>query len=159
MAGVSTVVPGVLLGLALVSVLIGWPLNLAAIEPFDAWSWRAAGVASIVIALVGLAASLFVPQAYCHFGCPTGALLSFIRSAGSSDRWTARDGTALILLIAGAERVVGVRVLPHTPPKAAPTEWHGRTMGTTWSVKVRDEVADQAAVGEQSRASSNGPNR
>src|SRR5262249_19176593 len=70
--------PAVLLGFALFALLLGWPVDLAKLEPFDAWVWRAAGVVTLLIAVVGLTASLFIPQAYCRFGCPTGALLNFI---------------------------------------------------------------------------------
>jgi polyferredoxin len=69
-------VPFALLALAVCAVLRGWPLDLADIEPFDAWVWRAAGLATLIVAVVGLVGSLFIPQAYCRYGCPTGALLT-----------------------------------------------------------------------------------
>jgi len=40
----------------------------------------------------GLLASVFLPQAYCHYGCPTGAVLKFL--ASSPGRWTRRDAIA-----------------------------------------------------------------
>jgi hypothetical protein len=49
---------------------------------------------------VGLIASAFVPQAYCRFGCPTGALLNFVRARGAADRFSARDTAALALVAA-----------------------------------------------------------
>ena len=138
--------PTILLGFAVVTLLIGGQFNLASLEPFDAWVWRTAGTATLVIAGVGLAASLFVPQAYCRFGCPTGALLNFVRATGSADHWGRRDWTALGFLGAGLLAVFTVRAWPHTELTPAPLAFNGRTMGTTWSVKIRDEVADPAII-------------
>lgn len=95
-------VPFVLLAVALVSAVAGWGLDLAALEPFEAWLWPAAGVASAVIAVAGLVAAVKIPQAYCHYGCPTGALLKFVRSTGAADRWNRRDTAAVALLLLGA---------------------------------------------------------
>jgi NosR/NirI family transcriptional regulator, nitrous oxide reductase regulator len=138
--------PGALLGVALLAVLLGWPVNLASLEPFDAWVWRTAGIATLVIAGVGLAASLFIPQAYCRFGCPTGALLNFVRTTGSADHWGRRDWTALGFVAAGLMAVAGVRMWPGTEPVLEPLRLTGRTMGTTWSAKILDEVADPAVI-------------
>lgn len=87
--------PVALLGLVLVVAMMAVPLDLAGIEPFDAYLVRSAGVATVGVALAGLAASFFVPQAYCRFGCPTGALLNFVRGRGDTDRFSLRDGIAL----------------------------------------------------------------
>jgi hypothetical protein len=79
------------------------PFNLAGLEPFDAWVFRTAGIATLGVAAVGLVASVFVPQAYCRFGCPTGALLNFVRARGATDHFSTRDAAALVLVaIAGA---------------------------------------------------------
>jgi thiamine biosynthesis lipoprotein ApbE len=93
-----------------------------------------------------LAASLFISQAYCRFGCPTGALLSFVRSSGSGDRWGRRDWAALGFLAAGAVIVGATRAWPPHELPPEPLAWHGRTMGTTWSVKIHDEIADPSAI-------------
>lgn len=90
--------PFALLAFALVVTLLALPFELTGIEPFDAYVFRTAGMATIGIAVVGLIASVFVPQAYCRFGCPTGALLAFGRSRGTADRFSVRDGAALALL-------------------------------------------------------------
>jgi hypothetical protein len=37
-------------------------------------------------------------MAYCHYGCPTGALLNFVRAHGKADRFSRRDLAALLLL-------------------------------------------------------------
>jgi Na+-translocating ferredoxin:NAD+ oxidoreductase RnfG subunit len=93
-------VPWLLLVFVLTAVMLAWPVNLNALEPFDAWLIRVAGWGTIAVAVVGLAASLFVPMAYCRYGCPTGALLKFVRYAGHSDAFGKRDAGALLLVLA-----------------------------------------------------------
>ncbi|MBI2924661.1 MAG: FAD:protein FMN transferase [Verrucomicrobia bacterium] len=138
--------PGSLLGLALLTLLLGWPVNLVNLEPFDAWAWRTAGLVTLIIAVLGLAASLFVPQAYCRFGCPTGALLNFVRSSGSADHWGRRDWAALGFVAAGLVAVFAVRAWPRTELAPEPLTFTGRAMGTTWSVKIHDEVAEPSVI-------------
>jgi polyferredoxin len=84
-----------LLLLTLVVAMLAVPLDLAGTEPFAAYIVRSAGWATLCVAGVGLVASLFVPQAYCRFGCPTGALLNFVRTRGATDKFSARDVAAL----------------------------------------------------------------
>lgn len=91
--------PAGLLGLTLLVAMLALPLDLAGIEPFAAYVVRAAGWATLVVAVVGLVASFFVPQAYCRFGCPTGALLNFVRTRGATDRFSRRDAVALVLVV------------------------------------------------------------
>ena len=91
--------PPLLLGVVLIVTFLTLPLDLAHLEPFDAYSLRAAGFATIAIAVAGLLAAPFVPMAYCHYGCPTGALLNFIRSHGPEDRFSRRDFAALLLVL------------------------------------------------------------
>lgn len=91
--------PPALLLLVVVVAMMAVPLDLAGIEPFDAYLVRAAGWATISVAVVGLIASFFVPQAYCRFGCPTGALLNFVRGRGPIDRFSRRDTAALMLVV------------------------------------------------------------
>ena len=138
--------PIVLLGFAVVSILAGWRVSLTSLEPFDAWVWKTAGVATLALAVAGLVASIFIPQAYCRFGCPTGALLNFVRSTGSIERWGRRDLAALAFVSCAVLTVAAVRAWPKSEPVPEPTTWTGRTMGTTWSVKTFEEVADPAAV-------------
>jgi len=90
--------PALLLAMVLTITILGLPMDLAHLEPFDAYSVRAAGVATIAIAVTGLVASLFVPMAYCRYGCPTGALLEFIRARGPTDCFGRRDVAALLLV-------------------------------------------------------------
>lgn len=102
------IVPAILLTLAFCVGLFGWPVNLAAIEPFDAFSFRIAGWAALGIAVFGLVGSFFIPMAYCKFGCPTGGLLEFLRRTARADRLGKRDYLAITLL-AIALIIFGVR--------------------------------------------------
>jgi polyferredoxin len=93
-------VPALLLGVVLLTAMFHWPLDLASIEPFDAFFFlEIFGITSLVIAILGLLASAFVPMAYCRFGCPTGALLNHLRYNARSDRLTKRDAVAVILFL------------------------------------------------------------
>jgi NosR/NirI family nitrous oxide reductase transcriptional regulator len=94
--------PPLLLALVVIVTILVLPIDLAGIEPFDAYLIHAAGWATISIAVAGLVASLFVPMAYCHFGCPTGALLNFIRARGSADHFGRRDIAAAALVALAA---------------------------------------------------------
>lgn len=91
-------VPFVLLTLVLFSAALALPVNLNALEPFDAYLFRVAGWASIAIAIGGLIWSLFTPLAYCRYGCPTGALFKLLRFTGDADRFGMRDWLAALCL-------------------------------------------------------------
>jgi len=93
------IVPLLLLALCLVVAMTQIPFSLASIEPFDAWIFRIAGWASLTIAIFGLAASMFVPMAYCRFACPTGAMLNYLRLNGRSQHWSRRDWMAVSLVL------------------------------------------------------------
>lgn len=88
--------PFVLLAFILFSVAWALPVNLNALEPFDAYLFRVAGWASILMAIVGLLWSLFTPLAYCRYGCPTGALFKLLRFTGDGDRFGTRDWLAAL---------------------------------------------------------------
>jgi transcriptional regulator of nitric oxide reductase len=95
---VLRVIPAALLAWCVLVAMTALPFSLVDIEPFDAWVFYIAGWATITVALVGLVVSLFVPMAYCRYGCPTGALLNYLRFNALSDRWSRRDWTAVALL-------------------------------------------------------------
>lgn len=90
--------PFALVFFTLTVALLALPFDLAGLEPFAAYVVRSAGVATLAVAAVGLIASFFVPQAYCRFGCPTGALLNFVRTRGPTDHFSLRDFAALALV-------------------------------------------------------------
>lgn len=98
-ARVLVTVPIVLLVLCMIVAMTSLPLSLVDIEPFDAWVLSIAGWPTVTIAVVGLIASLFVPMAYCRYGCPTGALLKFLRLHSQSDRWTRQDWIAVGMVL------------------------------------------------------------
>lgn len=91
--------PGLLLLFVLFVVMLPLDFDLAGLEPFDAYVIRSAGLATIVVAVVGLLAAPFVPKAYCKYGCPTGALLEFVRSRGAGDCFGRREVAAGLLLL------------------------------------------------------------
>lgn len=102
--------PVALLLFVLVLGAMAVPFDFAGLEPFDAYLVRSAGWATITVAVVGIVASAFVPQAYCRFGCPTGALLNFVRARGDTDRFALRDAAALGFL--GVALTLHVYYLP-----------------------------------------------
>jgi NosR/NirI family nitrous oxide reductase transcriptional regulator len=89
----------ILLAVVIAGALFRLPINLVDLEPFDAYLWQTAGWAAIAIAVIGLAASAFVPMAYCRFGCPTGAVLDYVRLHGRADRLSSRDAFAAVCLM------------------------------------------------------------
>ncbi|MEM9659161.1 MAG: 4Fe-4S binding protein, partial [Planctomycetota bacterium] len=96
---VLALIPALLLAWCLIVGMTSLGFSLVDIEPFDAYLFRIAGGATIAIAVVGLVASLLVPMAYCRYGCPTGAVLEFLRLNARSDRWTLRDTVAVGYLL------------------------------------------------------------
>lgn len=96
---VLSMVPGILIGVSIVAAMMALNFNLANLEPFDAYVFWIAGWGSIGIALAGLLFSLFVPMGYCRYGCPTGAVLSYVRHHSQAHRFTRQDAFALCLLI------------------------------------------------------------
>ena len=90
-----------LIAWVLLVCLLHLPFSLVDIEPFDAYSWRAAAWPTILIAIAGIAASFKVPMAYCQYGCATGAVLQYLRRHSRSDRWTRADGFALACMVVG----------------------------------------------------------
>lgn len=91
--------PGLLLLWCVVVAMSGLAYSLVDIEPFDAWVFKVAGWATTAVAVLGLVASMFIPMAYCRYGCPTGALLEFLRFNSKSDHWSIRDWGATCLLV------------------------------------------------------------
>lgn len=98
--GLLKMIPPALLLLVLFAALRPWPLDVAGLEPFDAFTPSVAGWSAIGIAVVGLLASRSVPLAYCRFGCPTGAVLGYVRRGPHRARFTRQDRIALLLFVA-----------------------------------------------------------
>ena len=91
--------PYVLLCVVIIVAVRHLTLPLSGIEPFDAYLPGIAGISTIVIAVAGLIASLFIPMAYCRYGCPTGAAIDFLWAHGRHDHFTRRDIAALSLFL------------------------------------------------------------
>ncbi len=140
--------PAIALGGAFLAAL-AWPRwSLGQIEPFDAWVLGVGVAIPLGLAIAGLLASVFVPQAYCKYGCPTGALFKFVRSANQVEAWGRRDAWAAGLLVVGAGLAFVPRPefaaaeAPAASARQAVTELHGAAFGTTWTVKVRGSDVD-----------------
>jgi NosR/NirI family nitrous oxide reductase transcriptional regulator len=95
-------VPLLLLVFILLIVMLGLNVDVNRFEAFDAWVITVAGWGVIAMAVLGLLFSLFTPMAYCRYGCPTGALLKFMRYAGASDRFGKKDAVAFALVLIAA---------------------------------------------------------
>ncbi|MFM8550604.1 MAG: FAD:protein FMN transferase, partial [Verrucomicrobiota bacterium] len=129
---------------------LAWPRwSLGEAEPFDAWALGAGVAIPMALAVAGLLASVFVPQAYCKYGCPTGALLKFVRTASAQETWSRRDSLAAGALAVGA--VLAFLPSPDLAAEVGPTEatgrrteteFHGTAFGTTWTVKTRGAQVD-----------------
>src|SRR5262249_51641877 len=99
-----------------VAIAIFWrQFDLAWLEPFDGWVLKSAAIVSVSICTVGLVASLFVPQAYCRFGCPTGELLHLVKSGGRHDTITRRDCVAAVLIGIAATVLAAPKMLSARP--------------------------------------------
>ncbi len=91
-------IPFVLLLAVLLVAVSAVAFDLNAIEPFDAYLVSVAGMAAIVIAVVGMLFSVITPMAYCRYGCPTGALFKLLRFSGDAERLGKRDWLAIAAL-------------------------------------------------------------
>ena len=141
-------IPGLLLSLAIIALLMGWAWDLTTLEPFDAWNWKTARSGDPYHRGDRLAGVPVYSTGLLQVRCPTGVIFSFLRSSGSADRWGKRDGVALALLLAGLGVVGAVRARPQTEADPEPIKLTGHTMGTTWSVKVRDDLASAPVLEE-----------
>jgi thiamine biosynthesis lipoprotein len=139
-----------------------WPRwSLGEAEPFDAWVLGTAVAIPLGLAVVGLVASVFVPQAYCKYGCPTGALLKFVRTSNVEERWARRDTLAALVLSVGSVIAFFPRgeVVAADPDEASArrpvTELHGAAFGTTWTIKVRGDQVDAELLKRELEAEMN----
>jgi thiamine biosynthesis lipoprotein ApbE/Na+-translocating ferredoxin:NAD+ oxidoreductase RnfG subunit len=136
-------VPRLLLATSLVLAVFYIRFDLASLEPFDGWVLKTASLTSFILGVAGLLASVFIPQAYCRFGCPTGELLQLMKSGGSHDRLTWRDSVVAILLATAAGLLFAPQLSAYfasadvSPAESLPQEFGGKAFGTNWTVKVR----------------------
>ncbi|MCX6919219.1 MAG: FAD:protein FMN transferase, partial [Verrucomicrobia bacterium] len=142
----------ILLGGAFLAALL-WPRwSLGQMEPFDAWMLSGVALSSVILAGLGLVTAVFIPQGFCKYGCPTGALLNFTRSQSQHETWAKRDTFAALLLLVGALLTLGRPrenldlVTAQSEPTTPTAEMHGGAFGTTWTVKIRGAIADRTAL-------------
>lgn len=144
--------PSMLLGSVFLIALSAPRLALGNFEPFDAWILGFAALPPAILATLGLLGSLFVPMAYCKYGCPTGALLDFVRSTSSVEKFTMKDAVAALLLVGGAFLVLKSAPAKYPSPATSasvalnPQELRGAAFGTTWSLKLRSAPNDLSTV-------------
>jgi NosR/NirI family nitrous oxide reductase transcriptional regulator len=93
---VLVAVPWLTLGLLWLLAFLGIGFPFAHAEPFEVWSAGFIALIPVLIFFIGLVAAFRLPQAYCHYGCPTGAVLKFLASAPG--RWTRRDSVAGVIV-------------------------------------------------------------
>ena len=75
-------------------------IPFAYFEPFETWSSGFVAFVPAAIFTIGILSAFFLPQGYCHYGCPTGALLKFLTHAPG--RWTSKDTVAAIIVATAA---------------------------------------------------------
>ncbi len=56
-------------------------------------------MATMIVLRVGSDRIAQIPMAYCRFGCPTGAVLSYIRRNAKSLEWSYADSFVAICLL------------------------------------------------------------
>ena len=151
-------VPYVVLAAAFLAALL-WPgMNLGRWEPFDAWALGAATAIPLTLAALSLAAAPFVPQGFCKYACPTGALFKLVRTQSERDRWSGRDTGAAVVLALGAALTIAFpaeNIHLATASEAPITEIHGGAFGTTWTVKVRGASIDRDLINREIEAELN----
>ena len=148
--------PGLLLcGAGLVAFTgLGW--DLSSWEPFDGWILRQQAPVSLGLAIASLLLAVILPQSYCRYGCPTGALLKFVRSHGARETFGTAEWAAGVLVLSGAvwlaSPTLEARLWRVAVPESVPAteqRLEGQAFGTFWKVTVRGAVADPAALQQQ----------
>ncbi len=90
--------PWLTLAVIWVLAFLGSGIPFAYFEPFETWSSGFVAFVPAAIFTVGILAAFFLPQGYCHYGCPTGAMFKFLTHAPG--RWTSKDTIAGSLVLA-----------------------------------------------------------
>jgi len=90
-------------------LLFGLPLALEKFEPFAAFLFKSAPLASVGIACLFLAISVFIPRAWCTYFCPTGKIFNFLK--GTSPKNTKRKYIKLLLIFLTLAAVVFLTML------------------------------------------------
>jgi Na+-translocating ferredoxin:NAD+ oxidoreductase RnfG subunit len=93
-------IPVVLIACVCLIGMLALDFNVASLEPFDGYSWRAAGWITSSLLFGSLIFSAFVPMGYCRYGCPTGKLLDFVRFHHRGEKFGSKEiaGTAFLFV-------------------------------------------------------------
>ena len=94
--------PGLMLFFSLVVMVFELPYELADLEVFSAWYPTRASTVCLVLFVVSLVLSAFIPKGYCKYACPTGRLLEYVRDTGKADKFGLADkmaGLTFLLLL------------------------------------------------------------
>lgn len=94
------IMPGLILLIAYLTLQYSPTTDLSGWEPFHAYLIRVATWWAIAFAIITLAISRFLPMAYCRYGCPTGALLDYLRFNARSGFVQRKDILMMVLLLA-----------------------------------------------------------
>lgn len=92
-------IPGLLLILSLIALLFELPLELADLEVFSAWYPTRASTVCIILFVLSIILSAFIPKGYCKYACPTGRFLEYLRDSGKADKFGFSDKMAGIIFI------------------------------------------------------------
>lgn len=84
----------------LVGIVTPLSINLAWLEPFDAYAVRVGVSFSLVLWGASLLLARLQPMAYCRHACPTGKLLDYVRRDASRHRMTLVDFALLAGVVA-----------------------------------------------------------
>ena len=80
-AAYSVNIRKVLLLIIAVLILLDAGVNFTLFEPFTFFLFRSASLVVLAIAAVSLILSVFIARPWCHYACPTGALLDLFRTS------------------------------------------------------------------------------
>ncbi|BDS08675.1 hypothetical protein NT6N_37150 [Oceaniferula spumae] len=84
-----TFVPWILLLMILVLALLQWTGDFSVFETFDAWSTGLIVSVPVLLFIASIVSAPFVRTPYCHYACPTGALLRL--TGGPKNQLLRRD--------------------------------------------------------------------
>ena len=107
-------IPGLLLFFSTVALIFELPFELSDLEVFSAWYPTRASTICLILFVVSLIISAFIPKGYCKYACPTGRLLEFVRDTGKADKFGFADKMAgmilfvLLGMIFFAEKIEGL---------------------------------------------------
>jgi len=94
-----TLVPWILLTVILILALLHWTGEFSIFETFDAWSTGFIISIPVVLFIASIVSAPFVRTPYCHYACPTGALL---RLAGGPKHQVLRRDIAAAVFAASS---------------------------------------------------------